>query len=112
MVPELNNGIRTPEITCNMDDFLVNNLDIKALFSSIPKPDTYADIASLVLVAASSVAFALRGSAWDKSDPNRAIYFERVQDGQDGLPGAKETRNIHQRLQELVSILGTSIVII
>lgn len=88
-----------------MDGLLINNLDLKALFSNIPKPDTYADIASLALVAASSVAFALRGSAWDKPDPNGAIYFERVQDGQDGLTGANETRNINQRLQELVSLL-------
>lgn len=88
-----------------MDRLLVNSANPVwgQLISHIPTPATYADIASLALVAATSTAFGLRKYTWDKPDSHGHIYFERVQEGQEGAAGAKESRNINQRLQELVS---------
>lgn len=65
-------------------------------------PQTYADAAALAVVAVGSAAFTLRKYTWDRPDPYNYIWYERPQSG-DGASAAKATRNIAQRLEELVS---------
>lgn len=68
-------------------------------------PQTYADAAAITVVGLASAAYFLRDYTWDKPDPYRYVWYERPQ-AQDGATNQanKTTRNIAERLEELVSL--------
>lgn len=66
-------------------------------------PSSFADTAALAAVGLVSSAFLLRRYTWDKPDPHEYIFFERPQAKEGFLNKVKTTRNIVERLEELVS---------
>lgn len=66
-------------------------------------PSSFADTAALAAVGLVSSAFLLRRYTWDKPDPNEHIFYERPQAKEGFLNKVKTTRNIAERLEELVS---------
>lgn len=84
-----------------------NDLPITPEFASLLKqvaPSSFLDTIALGIAAAATAAWLLRKYTWDKPDPYHYIYFERPQ-VQDGFLASRKrvTRNIAQRLEELVS---------
>lgn len=66
-------------------------------------PSSFADTAALAAVGLVSSAFLLRRYTWDKPDPHEYIFFEKPQAQEGFLNKVKTTRNIAERLEELVS---------
>jgi hypothetical protein len=68
-------------------------------------PANYADAAALAVIATASVAYTLRKYTWDRPDPYEYIWYERPQANGAKGNAARVTRNIAQRLEELVGRL-------
>lgn len=69
-------------------------------------PGTVADTAALAAAGLLSAAYVLRGYAWDRPDPYNYIWYEKPQQGADGNAASKKSKNIAERLEELVSQAG------
>lgn len=65
-------------------------------------PATYGDAAALAVIAAASAAYSLRKYTWDRPDPYDYIWYERPQANDAKGGAARTTRNIAERLEELV----------
>lgn len=66
-------------------------------------PTSFLDLLALLFVGAGSVAYLFPQWTWNKPDPYHHIWFERPQQQEGGLNNASQTtRNIAQRLEELV----------
>lgn len=65
-------------------------------------PNIFADTAALAAAGLLSAAYVLRGYTWDKPDPYSFIWYEKPQQGAGGN-AAKKSKNIAERLEELVS---------
>lgn len=66
-------------------------------------PTSFLDLAAISLVVFATSALLLREYTWDKPDPHRHKWFERPQEKLGvNKNAAKDTRNIAQRLHELV----------
>ncbi|KAK5055261.1 hypothetical protein LTR84_013011 [Exophiala bonariae] len=64
-------------------------------------PQSAADIAALLVIAAFSAIYLLRGTVWDRPDSHHYILFERPQQNDDHKhPRLEATRNIAQKLEE------------
>lgn len=80
-------------------------------FIKYAQPTSYADIATLGLVALGTAGALSRGKLWDR-DPYKHIWYERPQDQDGGSRAAsKHTRNIQQKLEESVSLSPASTLI-
>lgn len=70
-------------------------------------PKTILDTAAVVLAGALLGTYLFADYTWNKPDPYQYIYYERPQKQGDGSHSASQTtRNIAQRLEELVSSSG------
>lgn len=79
--------------TLRVDDFLQA--------SSLIQPTSTADILTLFSITVGSVAYLLKGIAWDRPDPHYHKFFERPQLSDSSFSDRKkETRNIAQKLEE------------
>lgn len=79
------------------------NVDELAALVKQAAPSTLLDTAALSVSALAAAAYFLREYTWDKPDPYRHIFFERPQAQEGFIQGAAKTRNIAERLEELVS---------
>jgi NADPH-ferrihemoprotein reductase len=69
-------------------------------------PTSFLDLAAISLVVFATSALLLREYTWDKPDPYRHKWFERPQEKLGANQNAaKDTRNIAQRLHELVYLI-------
>lgn len=70
-------------------------------------PATYSDATALAVIAAASAAYTLRKYTWDRPDPYEHIWYERPQANDAKGAATRTTRNIAERLEELVSDSGS-----
>jgi NADPH-ferrihemoprotein reductase len=67
-------------------------------------PTTYADAVALIALGLISVGYLLPSYTWNRPDPYAYIWYERPQQKECATNRVKVTKNIVQRMEELVSI--------
>lgn len=83
---------------------LVKSPPALAEIAGVLAPQSLIDTAAITAVVLVSAAFFLREYTWDKPDPYHHLWYEKPQENS-GFGPVKQgvTRNIAQRLEELVS---------
>ncbi|KAF6806241.1 NADPH-cytochrome p450 reductase [Colletotrichum sojae] len=74
-------------------------------------PATFADTAALAAAGILSAAYVLRSYTWDRPDPYNYILYEKPQQGAGGST-SKRSKNIAERLEELVSLTNGKDVVV
>jgi NADPH-ferrihemoprotein reductase len=71
---------------------------------SVKPPQSVADAAAILALSIASLAYLLRGIAWDKPGPYHHLWFEYPSAKAGGAAAApKATRNISEKLEKSVS---------
>lgn len=71
---------------------------------TISKPKSFADLVILIVTIIALFGYLARDKTWDKPDPYHHLWFERPQLKNGSKRSAsKQTRNIAQRMEDLVS---------
>lgn len=67
-------------------------------------PNSFLDAAALAGVGLASGAYLVIDQIWGKPDPYNYIWYERPQQADGAAQAAAVTRNIAERMEELVSL--------
>lgn len=69
---------------------------------NVARSAAYDDVAVVALLALCGASYLLQGLVWNRPDPYAYKLYERPQEIINGKPAQKATRNIAQKLKEVV----------